>query len=159
MHLCPHVPTAANVQALNAIYKSASSIIIVALFPPNYNKTFPNLSFTFCWIIFPTFVEPVKEIRGILLSSTILAPISTSPWTTVNTLGLILFFYKTLAITFAVAIVVKEDCGEPFQVTTFPQIKAIAAFHPNTAFGKLNAVITPTIPNGFQIYIIKWSGL
>jgi len=70
-------------------------------------------------------------------------------------LGLILFFYKTLAITFAVAIVVKEDCGEPFQVTTFPQIKAIAAFHPNTAFGKLNAVITPTIPNGFQIYIIK----
>jgi hypothetical protein len=73
------VPTAANVQALNAIYKSASSIMIVALFPPNYNKTFPNLSFTFCWIIFPTFVEPVKEIRGILLSSTILAPIYTSP--------------------------------------------------------------------------------
>lgn len=41
----------------------------------------------------------------------------------------------------------------------FPQIKAIAAFHPKTAFGKLNAVIIPTIPKGFQTYIIKCSGL
>jgi len=68
VHLCPQVPTAANVQALNAIYKSASSIIIVALFPPNYSKTFPNLSLTFCWIILPTLVEPVNEMRGIRLS-------------------------------------------------------------------------------------------
>jgi hypothetical protein len=60
---------------------------------------------------------------------------------------------------FEVAMVVIEDCGEPFHVTTLPQIKAIAAFHPKTAFGKLNAVITPTIPNGFHIYIMKWSGL
>lgn len=76
-----------------------------------------------------------------------------------KTFGLILFFYKTEAIIFAVAIVVIDDCGEPFQVTTFPQIKAIAAFQPKTAFGKLNAVITPTIPSGFQIYIMKCSGL
>ena len=35
---------------------------------------------------------------------------------------------------------------EGFQITTFPQIAAINAFHAQTATGKLNAVITPTIP-------------
>jgi len=44
-------------------------------------------------------------------------------------------------------------------VIQFPQIKAIAAFHPNTALGKLKAVIIPTIPSGFHIYIMKCSGL
>lgn len=48
---------------------------------------------------------------------------------------------------------------EPFQVIKSPHIKAIAAFHPNTAQGKLKAVITPTIPSGFQTYIMKCSGL
>lgn len=49
--------------------------------------------------------------------------------------------------------------GAPFQQTQFPQIKAIAAFHPNTAQGKLKAVMTPTIPRGFHTYIMKCSGL
>lgn len=57
------------------------------------------------------------------------------------------------------AIVTIDVCGDPFQVMQFPQIKAIAAFHPKTALGKLNAVMIPTIPNGFQTYIMKWSGL
>jgi hypothetical protein len=52
-----------------------------------------------------------------------------------------------------------EVCGDPFHVTQLPHIKAIAAFHPNTALGKLKAVIIPTIPNGFHIYIIKCYGL
>ena len=68
MHLCPQVPTAAKVQALKAISRLASYITIVQLFPPSYNKHFPNLSETFCLTIFPILVDPVKEINGILLS-------------------------------------------------------------------------------------------
>lgn len=104
-------------------------------------------------------MDPVNEINGILLSSDIFCPISTPPWTTVKTFGFILFFYKTSAIILAVAIVTKEVEWDPFQVIRSPQTKAIAAFHPNTAQGKLNAVITPTIPSGFQTYIIKCYGL
>lgn len=59
----------------------------------------------------------------------------------------------------AVATVTIEVVGAPFQQTRSPQIKAIAAFHPKTAQGKLNAVMTPTIPIGFQISIMKCSGL
>jgi hypothetical protein len=55
--------------------------------------------------------------------------------------------------------VTSEVVGAPFQTTKSPQMKAIAAFHPKTAQGKLNAVITPTIPNGFQTSIIKCYGL
>ena len=69
------------------------------------------------------------------------------------------FFFNTSAITLEVAMVTIDDCGDPFHVMTLPQIRAIAAFQPKTALGKLNAVIIPTIPKGFQIYIIKCSGL
>lgn len=57
------------------------------------------------------------------------------------------------------ATVTKDVVGAPFHTTKSPQMKAIAAFHPNTAHGKLKAVITPTIPSGFHNYIIKCSGL
>jgi len=49
--------------------------------------------------------------------------------------------------------------GAGFHITQFPQIREIAKFHPNTAFGKLNAVITPTIPKGFHYSIMKCSFL
>jgi len=49
--------------------------------------------------------------------------------------------------------------GAPFQHVKFPQIAAIAKFQPNTAQGKLNAVITPITPKGFHYSIIKCSGL
>lgn len=84
---------------------------------------------------------------------------SAPPWTTVSTLGFILFLANTSAIIFAVATVTSEVEGAPFQVIRSPQINAIAAFQPKTAHGKLKAVMTPTIPRGFQIYIIKCSGL
>lgn len=57
------------------------------------------------------------------------------------------------------AIVIIDVWGDPFQVIQLPQIKAIAAFHPKTALGKLNAVMIPTIPSGFQTSIMKCSGL
>lgn len=153
------MPTAAKVQALNAKSKFASFIIIVALFPPSYSKLWPNLYYTFLFTILPTFVEPVNETNGILLSEDIFCPISAPPCNTVRTLGFILFFYSTSAIILAVVTVTNEVEGAPFQVSKSPQIKAIAAFQPNTAHGKLNAVITPTIPKGFHTYIIKCYGL
>lgn len=88
-----------------------------------------------------------------------LSPISAPPCKTVNTLGLMLFFLKTSAMILDVAIVTKELVGAPFQTTEFPQMKEMAAFQPNTAFGKLKAEMTPTVPKGFQTSIIKWSGL
>lgn len=109
--------------------------------------------------ILPIFVDPVNDTNGILLSCDIFCPISALPWTTVNTFGFILFFCKTLAIILEVAIVTNDVDGAPFHVITSPHINAIAAFQPKTAHGKLKAVITPTIPNGFQTYIIKCYGL
>lgn len=58
----------------------------------------------------------------------------------------------------AVPIVTSEVEGAPFHTTKSPQMKAIAAFQPNTAHGKLNAVITPTMPIGFHTSIMKCSG-
>lgn len=44
VHLWPAVPTAAKKIAGIAKFKSASSITIMALFPPNSNKTLPKRS-------------------------------------------------------------------------------------------------------------------
>ena len=60
---------------------------------------------------------------------------------------------------FPIATVVKHVVRAGFQIIVFPQIKDRAVFHPQTATGKLKAVITPTIPTGFQTSIIQWSGL
>jgi hypothetical protein len=60
---------------------------------------------------------------------------------------------------FVVAIVIRDTVGAFFHRTKLPQINAIAAFQTKTAHGKLNADIIPTIPKGFQTYIIKCSGL
>jgi hypothetical protein len=49
--------------------------------------------------------------------------------------------------------------GAGFKIVIFPPIMDRAKFHPKTAFGKLKAVMTPTIPRGFQCSIMKWSGL
>lgn len=62
-------------------------------------------------------------------------------------------------MTLVDAMVIRDVVGAPFQTTKSPQMNAMAAFHPKTAQGKLKAVITPTIPNGFQSSIMKCSGL
>ena len=57
------------------------------------------------------------------------------------------------------AIIVSDVVGAPFQHSRFPHIKAMERFQPKTENGTLKAVITPTIPNGFQTSIMKCSGL
>lgn len=56
---------------------------------------------------------------------------------------------------FPVATVIREEAGAPFHVTVFPHIKEMARFQPKTALGKLKAEIIPTVPSGFQTYIMK----
>ena len=48
--------------------------------------------------------------------------------------------------------------SDGFQTTGSPQTSASAAFHDQTATGKLKAVITPTTPSGCQVSIIRCSG-
>nr|GME15769.1 Uncharacterised protein [Ipomoea batatas] len=69
-----------------------------------------------------------------------------------------LFFSNTPATIFVIAIVTNGVVGAPFLTTELPQTRAIHAFHPRTAHGKLNAVITPTTPRGFHVSNIIWLG-
>lgn len=66
-----------------------------------------------------------------------------------------LFFLKTSWKMLVMAMVMRLVVGAPFQHTRFPQMSAMAAFHPSTAQGKLKAVITPIIPSGFHYSIMK----
>ena len=68
VHLCPAVPTAPKTTAGTAIFKSASGVRIIALFPPSSKIDLPNLPAITCEACLPTAVEPVIEIRGIRLS-------------------------------------------------------------------------------------------
>lgn len=79
VHLCPQVPTAAKVQALNASSKLASSWIMVALFPPNYSKTLPKRLYTVALTIEPTLLDPVNETSGMRGSLAMASPISAPP--------------------------------------------------------------------------------
>merc|ERR1712194_915722 len=58
-----------------------------------------------------------------------------------------------LATCFETARVVSPADSPPFHIVQLPQIIARQRFQPNTANGKLNAVITPTLPNGFHCSI------
>jgi len=48
--------------------------------------------------------------------------------------------------------------SEGFHATVLPHTKASAAFHDQTATGKLKAEITPTTPKGCHVSIMRWSG-
>ena len=65
---CPAVPTAPKTTATMAMFKSAFSVMMMALFPPNSKRLLPMREATEAPTIFPIRVEPVAEIRGTLLS-------------------------------------------------------------------------------------------
>lgn len=68
------------------------------------------------------------------------------------------FSESTSVKIFAMAIVIRGVVGAPFHIIESPQTNPIHAFHPKTAAGKLKAVMTPTIPRGFHVSIMKWPG-
>jgi hypothetical protein len=65
------------------------------------------------------------------------------------------FFSNTSATILVVAMEVSEVVKAPFHITMSPQMNAMAQFQPDTASGKLKAVMTPIIPSGFHTSIMK----
>jgi hypothetical protein len=96
----------------------------------------------------------VKEIRGRRLSFTITYPTSAPPQHRVW-IELKPNFASTSFKIIWTAIAHRLVVGAGFQTIRSPQMNAIAAFHPATATGKLNAVMHPMSPNGFHYSIIK----
>ena len=130
---------------------------------------------------FPILVLPVKETRGTRVSFAMVAPTSAPPQTRLHIPPGKLFCSRTWAMILVVAILHRGVVGADFQIKVFPQTydkannlsvniplqlietllltKERALFQPYTATGKLNAVITPTIPRGFHISRSAWLGL
>lgn len=130
-------------------------MITAALFPPSSRMVRPNLLATSAAIDLPTAVEPVKLISGNLRSDTNWAPTegpspATSVWMEVKP-----NLTRTSLIIFYVAIAQRQVVRAGFQTIKSPQIKAIAAFQPLTATGKLKAVMQPMSPSGFHCSIMK----
>src|SRR5579875_1009239 len=148
VHRCPAVPTAPNKHPINAISKSASLDIMIALLPPNSNNDLPNLAPTAAPTALPMRVEPVAETSGILLSLAMRSPKSLSPITKLQTPSGTLFSLKIFEMIFKQAIAHSGVFSEGFQIHTSPQTQASMAFQLHTATGKLKAEIIPTIPSG-----------
>ena len=120
------------------------------MFPPSSKILRPSREATLAETLRPMFVEPVAEISGIRVSLTKVSAISSFvPMTRLNTPSGISFSRSTLLIMCCNAIEHIGVLGLGFQIETFPQIAAIIAFHDQTATGKLNAVMIPTIPRGW----------
>ena len=101
-------------------------------------------------ILLPTAVDPVTDIRGILLSATKLSPITPDLAIIIlKTPSGTLFLLSTSLIIFCTAIAVSGVLELGFHTITLPATAAIMLFHAHTATGKLNDVIRPSIPSGW----------
>src|SRR5690242_1023549 len=147
VHLCPDLPTAPNTAPVNTIFRSAFSVMMIALFPPNSKIDLPKRSAVAAATIFPTLVEPVKEISGMRSSAFIKSP-QALPVTRLLTPSGTPFFANTSAAICWQATAHNGTLEEGFQTQTSPHTQAMAAFQLQTATGKLNAEIIPTTPSG-----------
>src|SRR5438477_12142987 len=82
-----------------------------------------------------------------------------SPLSKVKVAGSAPVSRQTRSAIFVTAIAVSGVFSDGFQIVASPQTAASAAFHDQTATGKLNAVITATIPSGCHCSIKRWFGL
>ncbi len=99
--------------------------------------------------------DPVAEISGNLASAIIRSPTTSSvPITSANTPGWPIAVATRSAIVF-VATAVNGASSDGFHTVVSPHTAASIAFHPHTAFGKLNAVITPIGPKGSHCSISR----
>ena len=69
-----------------------------------------------------------------------------------------LLAFKTRCKMFWQAILLRGVFSLGFQIVTLPQIHAKAAFQDQTATGKLNAEIIPTMPNGCHCSYMRCNG-
>src|SRR2546421_2084873 len=104
-------------------------------------------------------VEPVAETSGIRLSAASFRPIEgPSPITSENTAGSAPVFLQTRSAILMTAIAVSGVFSEGFQIVASPQTAASAAFHDQTATGKLNAEMIATKPSGCHCSMRRWLG-
>ncbi len=119
------------------------------MFPPNSKIDLPKRCATVAPTILPIRVDPVAEIKGTRLSFVIHSPTLKSPFTKAQIPSGKSLSFNTSAIMFWQATPHIGAFSEGFQMHTFPQIHAKAVFQAQTATGKLNAEIIPTIPKGW----------
>src|SRR6266581_2537152 len=95
------------------------------------------------------FTEPVAETNGIRVSPASFWPtVLRSPTSRVKIAGSAPVSRQTRSAIFVTATAVSGVFSDGFQTVASPQTAARAAFHDQTATGKLNAVITATTPSG-----------
>src|SRR5690606_30005836 len=152
---CPAVPTAPNTAPIMVIFRSALGLTIMALLPPNSNKDLPRRFATTAATSLPMRVDPVAETNGIRSSSEIHFPTSASPTIIEEIPSGNLFAFNMSAMISWQATAHNGVFSLGFQTTTSPHTKANAAFHDQTATGKLNAVIMPTIASGWYWSYIR----
>src|SRR4030095_1906186 len=150
----PAVPTAPKKTDCVAMSMSALGATINALLPPISMIVRPNRPWTVLATFKPMLTEPVAETNGIRASSANFWPtVLRSPISRVKIAGSAPVSRQTRSAIFVTAIAVSGVFSEGFQTVASPQTAASAAFHDQTATGKLNAVITATTPRGYNYYI------
>src|SRR6478735_6882333 len=155
---CPAVPTAPNTQPINAISRSASFDMMMALLPPSSKMVFPSLAATAVLTALPMRVEPVADKSGTRVSLHNHSPTSLPPCIKPFTPSGTLFFSNTSATIFCTAIPHKGVFSLGFQMLTLPQTHDSALFHAHTATGKLKADIMATIPTGCHCSYMRCAG-
>ncbi|MNT37999.1 hypothetical protein D3C72_1741690 [compost metagenome] len=145
---CPAVPTAPNTAPMMVIFKSASGVTMIALFPPSSKSVLPRRCATVTATSFPMRVDPVAEIKAMRLSAESHSPTSLSPIMRLDIPSGSPLLCRISASNFWQAMAHSGVFSLGFQTTVLPQTRARAVFHAHTATGKLNAVIIPTTPKG-----------
>ena len=127
------------------------------LFPPSSRSARPSRAATRDATAFPVAIEPVNEISGTRGSSQSQVPTSAPPATRLNTPSAPCSF-AARSHSACTAALHRGVSGEGFQRQTSPQTAASAAFHDQTATGKLKAVTIPTAPSGCHCSISRCCG-
>src|SRR5581483_542775 len=103
--------------------------------------------------------EPVAETNGIRASSDSFWPtVLRSPINSVKIAGSAPVSRQTRSQILVTAIAVSGVFSDGFHIVASPQTAARAAFHDQTATGKLNALITAMTPSGCHCSINLWLG-
>ena len=135
--------------ARTAMSRSAEGATIIALLPPSSSMARPNRAATFGPTTAPIRVEPVAETIGTSREATSASPIAAPPMTSCaspsGASGPKRFAARSKA--FIAARALSGVFSDGFQTTGSPQTSASAAFHAQTATGKLNAEMTAHGPH------------
>src|SRR6266702_3987087 len=156
VHRWPAVPMAEKAMARNVRWRSAVGQTMAALLPPSSRMARANRLASRGATLRPIAVEPVAETRGTRGLSTSCSPSAAGPMSRAERpAGTPPCFAAARSKIACVARAVSGVFSDGFQTTALPQTRASAAFHDQTATGKLKAEITPTTPSGCQVSIMR----